>query len=746
MRENTHSITKRAHSEFALDVPSALKERVVRDSQLTASSLWRTVLKRKYTVFGFAAIVFALAAAYAYSRTPVYEGVARLQIDPSRSTNLGLDNGDKSTSGSPDADSRVKTEVAIIQSDTVATRVINSLGLSADQNFAGAKLAKLGIRDMSQLSPSQRQGLLTTFHNAMKVKVIPSTELVEIRFRNADPALATNAANSIIDEYMKRNFLARVDGTAQVSQWLSKQLEEILQSTTAAQQKLAAFQKNNNLLGTNESDNIVTDRLKKLNEELTQAEADRIVKEGRYRLALSADPELVGSAIPDTRMQTLRTQEAELQAQYSQLSAKFGSNYPKLHELETQKAQLEAQIDAEGKNIGMRLGNEYNAAAKAEAMIRSDFEKQKQFAYKLNTNVGEYAALKHEVEAGQQLYDTLQLKLKEAGITSGLTSTFVNVIDRAQIPDLPVEPRKSLYLALGLGSGLCGGLLLALIRDSFDDTVRSSEQCEALTGIPELACIPFLASLGKKQRIEQRRARPLLSSRSAFSPLALREPNSPGVEAYRALCSVILLAAKENPPKVMVVTSATPGEGKSTVSCNLATALAQRKKNVLLVDADMRCSSIYSPSGARPGLSTMCASGPDAYHPRYQPIATLPNLHVVPAGIRPTDPTGVLDSAQMQELLAAWSRQYDHIVIDTPPILPFSDAMVLAARADGVILVARSGVSRTGALLRARDVLVRSGANLLGFVFNAVKEPEYYYAYPAGYEQVLNRDQESPIG
>jgi len=746
MREKNQSLIKHVRPEFALDIPAAIQERFTPQNQLTIASLWRTVVKRKYTVFGFAAIVVALFAAYAYTRTPIYEGVARLQIDPTRSTNLGLDNGDKSASGSPDADGHVKTEVAIIQSDTVATRVINSLGLSANQHFAGTKLAKLGIHDVSQLNPSQRQGLLDGFHGNMTVKVVPSTELVEIRFRNSDPAIATNVANSVIDEYMKRNFLARVDGTAQVSQWLSKQLEEIQESTTAAQQKLAAFQKDNNFLGTNESDNIVTDRLKQLNEELTRAEADRIVKEGRYRLALSADPELIDSVVPDTRMQTLRTQQAELQAQYSQLSAKFGSHYPKLREIESQKAQLESQINMEGKNIGMRLGNEYSAAAKAETMIRNDFQKQKQFAYKLNTNVGEYAILKHEVESGQQLYDTLQLKLKEAGITSGLTSSYVSVIDRAQIPDRPVEPRKSLYLGLGLGSGLLGGLLLGLIRDSFDDTILTSEELESLTGIPELGCIPFLPTLAKNERIEQKRARPLLSHTSSFSPIALKEPNSPGVEAYRALCSVILLASREDPPKVLVITSATPGEGKSTISCNLATALAQRRRKVLLVDADMRCSSIYSQLGARPGLSTMCASGPDAYHPRYQPIATLPNLHVVPAGIRPTDPTGVLDSVQMQDLLAGWRRQYDHIVIDTPPILPFSDAMVLAARADAVVLVARSGVSRTGALQRARDVLVRSGANLLGFVLNAVKDPEYYYAYPAGYEQVLNNDQESPVG
>ena len=267
--------------------------------------------------------------------------------------------------------------------------------------------------------------------------------MVEIRFRSSDPVLATDAANSIIDEYMQRNFHVRVDGTMQVSQWLSRQMDEIRASTTAAQQKLADFQRQNNLLGTDESDNIVTDRLKQLNDELTQAEADRIVKEGRYRLARSGNPELIASVVPSTTLQVLRTQEADLRAQYAQMSAKFGNGYPKVRELQSQLASLESAINAEGGNIETRLANEYDAAAKAEAMIRDDFEKQKQEAYKLNENVAQYAILKHEVESGQQLYDTLQLKVKEAGITSGLASSYVSVVDRAQIPDKPVEPRKS---------------------------------------------------------------------------------------------------------------------------------------------------------------------------------------------------------------------------------------------------------------------------------------------------------------
>jgi capsular exopolysaccharide synthesis family protein len=416
------------------------------------------------------------------------------------------------------------------------------------------------------------------------------------------------------------------------------------------------------------------------------------------------------------------------------LNAKFGDGYPKLRELQSQIASVNSAIDAEGRNIGTRLANEYDAAAKAEAMIRDDFEKQKSEAYKLDENVAQYSILKHQVESGQQLYDTLQLKLKEANVTSGLTSSYVSVVDRAELPDKPVEPRKTLNLALGLGGGLFGGLILGLVLDSFDDTMQTSEEIETVTALPELGCIPFLAGLARK---DHKRLSPtnLLGVGSGFGPISVREPDSPGAEAYRALCSVILLSSIDNPPKILVVTSAMPGEGKSTVSCNLATALAQRGLRILLVDADLRCSSIHTQLGRMPGLSTILASEPVPYR-RHRPFADLPNLEVIPAGFRPSDPTEMLASARMQLLMADWSAQYDHVIVDTPPVLPFADSLALSARADGVILVARSGVSRSKALLRARDVLSRSGANILGVVLNAVRRPEYYYAYPQEYKRL----------
>jgi len=737
--ENRQSLAKYSHHEVSLNSPAAIEHRSVAPQQLSLADICRTLAKRKALILTFTAIVLCAVVPYTFLKTPMYESVARLQIDPTHSTSLGLDD-DRDKMASIDVDGRIKTEVTIIQSDTVAMQVMKALRLYADPNFAGKDTVQTPIKDLSELTPPQRRRLLDRFKDELTVKTIPATQIVEIGFRSPDPVLASNVANSIIDEYLQRNLAARVQGTAQVSQWVLEQMQEIRANTTAAQDKLAAFQKDNNLLGADESDNIVTDRLKQLNEELTQAEADRIVKEGRFRLASPGNAELIGSLAPSTTLQVLRTQEADLRAQYAQISAKFGNGYPKLRELQEEIAQVETAINGEGENIKTRLANEYDAASKSESMIRTQFEQQKAEAYKLNEHVAQYAILKHEVEAGQQLYDTLQLNLKTAGITSGLASSFVDVIDRAQVPDKPVEPRKRLYLALGLGGGLFGGLPLGLIRDSFDDTIRTSQELESVAALPELVSIPFVSALAKKERKGVTSTRSLFSLGSAFSPMPLQDPNSPGVESYRALCSIVLLSSVQNSSKTLVITSATPGEGKSTVSTNLAVALAQRGKKVLLVDADLRSIGIRSAlEPLWPTLSSMCKPG-GADYPRCRPIAGLPTLSVVPVGIRPADPTVILDSLRMEQLMTIWRAEYDHIIIDTPPVLPFADALVLAARADGVILVARSGMSRATALLRAREVLARSGANILGLVLNAIRSREYYYDYPAGGAKLSEKD------
>lgn len=460
------------------------------EKELSFTEIGRTMFKHKLIILCSIVTVFCAAAAFTLFTAPVYESVVRLQIDPSRSWELGLDDMISAKLGTGDASSRLQTEVKVIQSDTVAMRVIDTLGMAKLPAFAGKKAMAATVTDPAAMNAHDRERLLVAFKHSLNVQVLPNTQLVEVRFRSTDPKLATDVSNSVVEKYMQRNLQTRYDGTVQVSNWLSKQMEDLQTKAAESQQKLAQFQKQNNILGTDENDNIVIDRLKLLNQQLTEAEADRIVKEARHRLAATGNPELITSVVPNSNLQILRTQEADLKAQSAQLNSKYGSGYPKLRELQAQSSRLDTAIASEVSNVGKRLDVEYQTAAKTESLLRNQFDEQKNKAYQLDEHAVQYAVLKHDVENSRELYDTLQMKLRMAGVTAGLSSGYINVVDRAEVPDKPMEPNVPLNLLLGLFVGLVAGLILAFGAESLDDTLSSSEELELCIELPVLCSIP----------------------------------------------------------------------------------------------------------------------------------------------------------------------------------------------------------------------------------------------------------------
>jgi capsular exopolysaccharide synthesis family protein len=657
-------------------------------------------------------------------KKPVYESVARLQIDPNRSSNLGLDEMLSQKLETSDTDSRILTEVQILQSDTVAMRVIDNLGLAKNGAFAGKDATRMSVTNPRAMSPGDREHLLGIFQKNLIVQNVLNTQLVEVRFRSTDPKLATDVANAVVDQYMQRNLQSRYDGTTQVSNWLSKQLEELQNKSAEAQRRLSEFQKQNNILGTDENDNIAIDRLKLLNNQLAEAESDRIVKEARYRLAVTGNPELIAAVVPSTTLQSLRTQETELKAELAQLNAKFGGGYPKVRELQAQLAQLDANIAEEVTNVGKRLEDEYLSAQKTESLLRDEFNKQKAEAFQLNDHAVQFAVLKHDVDNGQELYDTLQLKLKMAGVTAGLSSNYISVVDRAEIPHYPVRPRVALNLCIGLFGGVLSGLLLAFLIESLDDTLSSSEELESCVKVPVLCSIPMNGSANGRQ----------VSSTDAVKslPILLSNSNSPAAEAFRSLRSSLLLSSPDRQPRVITIVSSLPGEGKTTTSINLAISFAQRGESVLLLDADLRRSTMQAQFGLHEkspyGISTILTQGMDD-RAILKPVEAYPNLQLVSAGPHPPNPAELLGSKRMLELLEVFSSQFDRIIIDTPPVLSVSDSLALANVADAVVVVVRSEVSRKKAVLRARSLLTRANSNLVGIVFNGVNPrlEQYYY-------------------
>lgn len=673
--------------------------------------------KGRFVAAGIFAAAVLCAVLYVVLTKPIYTSTASLEIDPNRSSSLGL--GDL-VSGkiAGDDNSHTQTEVQILQSDTVALQAVTLL--DGKYHNVVTKNGRLSLADFSKLSPHDREALIGIVHSGLRVVIVPNTNIIQISFTSRSAQYSADVANAVMDAYVEHDFRSRYESASHVSDWLSKQMEDIRERAQGAQKQLADFQRKNNILGANENDNIITEKLRQINDQLTAAETDRIVKEAHMKVAQTGDPQLVATVAPSTTLTLLLTQEAQLQSEAATMSAKFGGSYPKLKEIKEQQAKVQANIVAEDKNIEKRIEEDYRASKKTEDLLRNTFEQQKSKAFELNQNASQFAILKHEVESSQDLYDTLQLKLKEAGVTAGLNFD-LTVIDRAAAPVRPTAPRPVFSIFLGVLVGLLGGFAGAFAVESLDDTVMGTDETEALSQLPVLTAIPefkFIKSLRKSSnngaasngnRTDASHVETLISPRSLVS------------EGYRTLHNSIVFSSVDQPPQLLVFTSALPQDGKSTTCLNYATVLAQKGARVLLVDADLRRPSLarrLGVSGAE-GLGSVLLHQKDADF-ALQPIEQLSNFYFLPAGPVPTAPADALASNWMKDIMKSWIKNYDHVIIDTPPILSVSDSLALAREADGVVLVVRAGRTPKKALLRSRDLLLRMQARILGVVLNAV--------------------------
>jgi len=669
-----------------------------------------------------------LSLMYVTIRSPRYEASAEIEISPAGTNSMGLDELTTRMLNPSDPTLQLQSAVTILQSKTIARAVMQQTRLAERPDFAGSWIQPPNT-DVAELPPEVRDHLLNRFQKNLKIEIVPKTDILSVQYRAKDAKLAAEVVNATVSAYTERNFRSSYDATSQVSTWLAAQMDDLKLRASQAQEKLVELQKQRGLIGVDETDNIVTDKLKDLNEQLTAAESDRIMKEARFRIAASGNPELIASTVPDPTLQVLRSQQAQLRVDYARLSTKFGEGYPKLTELGNQMSQVDSAIKAEQQSLSERYKNEYRAAVDAERMLHGKFEEQKQKAYDLNQGAAKYAILKHEVETTQDLYQTLQLKLKQAGIMAGLASANIGVVEPAQVPSEPVDPRPWIDLGLGLAGGIALGLLSAVACEVLDTTIRNGEEAENVTSLPTLAEIP---DTGPQRLSFHKQDFYLREGEVCARLVALNQPLSPAAESYRALRTSLLQHGEET-PQVVVVTSCLPAEGKTSTAVNCSVVLAQQGATVLLVDADLRESKVHEvfELAQDPGLTAILSGVASAD----ETIATselLPNLSVLPAGAGVPFPAEMLASKCMASLLNEWRTRYDYVVLDTPPVSMFTDATVLGARADAVLLVARSGSTTRHALRHARDLMQRAQVNLAGVVLHGIDksyESSYYHRY-----------------
>ncbi|MGO9404757.1 MAG: GumC family protein [Terriglobales bacterium] len=727
-------------AEFLRPIGSALYN-VLPAQESTLREYVRVLIKRKWMVTAVVVGIFMAVAVASLRQTPIYEASGQIVVNKADSNLVTFKDSMPVVDYYDQSD--LDTEVRILQSDLLALQVIEKLNLDRRPEFGGhseQKPANL-VADPLQSDPNRTSALLGAFRGHLRVALVPNTRIIEIHYSSTDPQLAASAVNTLAATYVEQNFKTKFDSTMQASNWLSSQLVDLQMKVETSQEKLVRYQKEHEILGTDEKTNIITEKLDELNKEMTAAESDRMEKEAVYRQTQSNDPDEIAAAIvADTTgtgstatsglLDKLREQQAGLRIQVAELSSQFGPSYPKVIQLNNQIKEIDHQMQSETNKAVDHLKGQYLAALQRENMLSGSFEKQKQEANKLNESAIEYSILKRDLDTNRTLYEGLLEKLKEAGVTAGLKSNNFRIINAARVPTSPSEPNIPRNLAFALVLGIISGVGLAFVLENMDNTVRTPEQATALSALPSLGMIPLGSKSASYGGTGKRLA--LTASKEVVETVTQVRPQSQMAESYRALRTSLLLSNLGAPPKVIMVTSARPQEGKTTTSINTAIVLAQKGVRVLLVDADLRRPSIHKTLGMGPrsGLSNVLTGSATVQ----QTITTspiLPNLFIMPAGTPPPNPAELLASSNMRDLIAELREQFDHIVIDTPPTLSVTDAVVLSPRADATILVIRSGQTTKQALRRSRDILMQVNAHVAGVLLNAVDltSPDYYYYY-----------------
>ena len=700
-------------------------------------SYWRILKKRKWTIVATFAIILVLAIIATLRMPRLYEAASRIAIYPENSNVLGLkdlENGGMSEDW--DYNVSLETQLSILRSDALALKVVEALHLDSNPRFTGfVPVANDASRSIgsANLGPDSQQiaSMLSIFRSGLTVQVMPRTRVIEITYIHPDPQLAAEVTNALVKTFVEENFRTKYESTSQTADWLSRELSDLQLKVQASEEKLVRYEKQKGIVGIDEKQNIVTAKLDELNKELTGAQTDRMQKEANYGLAEAGDPSGFAKLSADNLLEKLRVQQAELETQYAQAITQFGPSYPEVIQLRSQLNQVRNSIATEQKNLLSKVRDEYMAAIQRETLLTSAFDHQKQEANQLNESGIEYTALRRDADSNRQLYQSLLQRLKEASVTAGLRSSNIRVIDVARLPTGPAKPDVRRNIFLGFLLGLAGGVALAFLQESMDTTVGSLEELSAITALPMLGVIPLQLAENGRRHLHPAGGS-LITASTVDGPVAHVRPKSEAAESYRALRTSILLSSFGAPPKVVLVTSALPQEGKTTVSANSAVVLAQKGGRVLLVDADLRRPGVARALGLKTsgGLSTLL-SGVDTMENVMVPFPGLPFLQVLPAGPIPPNPVELLGSSVMKDCIARWRNEFDHIIFDTPPCLSVTDSVVLSVEADRAILVARSGQTPKGAVRRASELLLQVNARVMGVVLNAFNfrstDDNYYY-------------------
>ena len=689
--------------------------------------------KHLWMILSFALAVVTFVSIATFRMQAVYVANAKIEIDRENTSVLPFQGAD-SYDYMMDLDNYIETQSRVLTSETLALQTIRNSEPAANPEFSNGGVPCEAIASGS-LANHPRCPEIAAFLGGLSVKRIPSTRMIEVTYESTNPDQAARMLNAHLENYKQQNIQGHVEATTAATTWLKDQLADLKRRVEKSENDRINYERQNQIWSVDDKQNMTTQRLLDLNKELTDAESDTLKKRALYEFAESGALDAVPQIRDNSVLQEMQRKRGDLSVQYADALNQYGPNFPKVQRLQAQSKNLDEQIAKERKGIIVQLRSDYDEAKARQELLTQRLDEQKAATNAMAEKMVQYSILKREAEGNKIMYEGILTKLREASISASLKSSNIRVIDPATIPSSPARPARTRNIALGFLVGLVGGVGLALLREYLDNTVKTPDDVETLVRLPSLAVVPMFGSsantgrsLGLGKRVSSN------GHEKRIELVAQHLPKSQMSEAFRSLRTALLLSQPDRPPQVILVTSALPREGKTTAAANLAVTLAQLGDKTVLVDADLRKPGIARlldlGGGKHAGLSSYLA-GVSSLDLVSVPHPLIPNLVAIPTGPLPPNPADLLSSHRLADAITELRKKFKFVIIDSPPVMAATDAVILSVQVDGVLLVVRSGETPKAAFTRTRDLLVSVKSSLLGVVLNAVdaNAPDYYYSY-----------------
>ena len=735
--------------------PGAFEEE---EGRIDLLGYWHVVRKRLALVIGVVFAAMVLTTIYAYMQTPMYTAQGTILLKPGSPQIMQGKDASQDQESIYDSDmyeNFQKTQLEILRSRTLAAYVIRAENLEHNQAFLGPKpqpgLISSALSSVSQWlnhtngrkprpHPAERTdhngvppGLISAYLRGLRVSPITDTDLVTIQYVSTDRLLAARLANAHAHGYIRLGIELRSQSNEEAENFLKERLGELKDSLEKSEVALNDYRRAKGiipgLMSLDGKETVVLDRVSELSKDLTTAQVERIGLEAQMQLINSRKYDSMPAVMGDTGVQAVQAQLNSIDADYASMGKKFKPDYPPMIQMAAKRAELQRRLEAEISRVIAGIQGSYQAASDKEHKLQGEMNKERQTALGLNDAAVEYAILQREVDTNRELYESVLQRMKGIALAAESQTSNIIIVDPAETPGVPSSPKKFSMVVRNSALALIAVIGLVFGLEYLDTTLKTPEQVERYLHVPNIGAIPSFANLRLKAKgatllPEDNGVKKIGYGREL---LGVANPYSLVGEAYRTFRTALMLSRAGAPPKTILFTSAHSSEGKTVSATNTAAMFAQTGARVLLIDGDLRkprCHRVLALENSA-GLTEVLTGTCEVQDVIRTTVVD--GLSFMSAGSLPPNPTELLGSERMSQVLAIVAHEHDVVIIDSPPVMPVSDALLLATVVDGVVLVVNSLKTSKHHVKMTCAKLEYARAKIFGVLLNEIdiKHPGY---------------------